>query len=280
MYYRRKNKMLRGRLRLASLALLMVANMGVFYPALSLSTTSPQNPTFAAPGSEIRRRRNIAIISHPDSGKTTMTEKLLLHGGAIQQAGAVRQKGEQRRTASDFMQMEQERGISISATAMSFDFNGQKVVSTPLSLCSLPTFLASLTIPVMPLRRAIGHRCSQNVLDTPGHQDFSEDTYRALAAADNALMLLDAAKGLEPQTKKLFEVCRMRGLPIFSFCNKLDRPALTPLEIMDQIEAEFGLETHPGEVCAKSCRPVVCNVHRRAIIYIRKRHYDQRPAHD
>ncbi|GMH79857.1 hypothetical protein TrVE_jg5394 [Triparma verrucosa] len=140
-----------------------------------------------------------------------MTEKLLLHGGAIQQAGAVRQKGEQRRTASDFMQMEQDRGISISATSMSFDFGPSKI----------------------------------NVLDTPGHQDFSEDTYRALAAADNALMLVDAAKGLEPQTRKLFEVCRMRGLPIFSFCNKLDRPALAPMEIMDQIEAEFGLETHP-----------------------------------
>ncbi|GMI29266.1 hypothetical protein TrCOL_g13667 [Triparma columacea] len=140
-----------------------------------------------------------------------MTEKLLLHGGAIQQAGAVRQKGEQRRTASDFMQMEQDRGISISATAMSFDFGSHKI----------------------------------NVLDTPGHQDFSEDTYRALAAADNALMLVDAAKGLEPQTRKLFEVCRMRGLPIFSFCNKMDRPALAPMEIMDQIEEEFGLETHP-----------------------------------
>jgi peptide chain release factor 3 len=167
--------------------------------------------TYKAPVFEINRRRNLAIISHPDSGKTTMTEKLLLYGGALQQAGAVRQKAEQRATASDFMAMEQERGISISSTVMNFDYSGLRV----------------------------------NILDTPGHQDFSEDTYRALAAADNAVMLLDAAKGLEPQTRKLFEVCRMRHLPLFTFVNKMDRPALTPYEIMDQIEAEFGLETHP-----------------------------------
>ena len=220
----------------------------ISHAASPFSAVSPPSASsLKASEAEITKRRNIAIISHPDSGKTTMTgragrravqchemtnnlslvaslhapssgpfpspflEKLLLHGGAIQQAGAVRQKGEQRRTASDFMQMEQDRGISISATAMSFDYGEHKI----------------------------------NVLDTPGHQDFSEDTYRALAAADNALMLVDAAKGLEPQTRKLFEVCRMRGLPIFSFCNKLDRPALDPTEIMDQIEAEFGLETHP-----------------------------------
>lgn len=140
-----------------------------------------------------------------------MTEKLLLYGGALQQAGAVRQKAEQRSTASDFMEMEKERGISISSTVMNFDYNALKI----------------------------------NILDTPGHQDFSEDTYRALAAADNAVMLLDAAKGLEPQTRKLFEVTRMRQLPLFTFVNKMDRPALTPYEIMDQIEEEFGLETHP-----------------------------------
>jgi peptide chain release factor 3 len=166
---------------------------------------------FKAPHEEIDRRRNLAIISHPDSGKTTMTEKLLLYGGAIQQAGAVRQKAEQRSTASDFMEMEKERGISISSTVMNFDYKSLRI----------------------------------NILDTPGHQDFSEDTYRALAAADNAVMLLDAAKGLEPQTRKLFEVCRMRNLPLFTFVNKMDRPALTPYEIMDQIEDEFGLETHP-----------------------------------
>ena len=164
-----------------------------------------------APENEILRRRNLAIISHPDSGKTTMTEKLLLYGGAIQQAGAVRQKAEQRATQSDFMEMEQQRGISISSTVMNFDYQGRRV----------------------------------NILDTPGHQDFSEDTYRALAAADNAVMLLDAAKGLEPQTRKLFEVCRMRRLALFTFCNKMDRPALTPYEIMDQIEEEFGLASFP-----------------------------------
>jgi peptide chain release factor 3 len=164
-----------------------------------------------APQIEIDRRRNLAIISHPDSGKTTMTEKLLLYGGAIQQAGAVRQKAEQRATASDFMEMEKERGISISATVMNFDYNDLRI----------------------------------NILDTPGHQDFSEDTYRALAAADNAIMLLDAAKGLEPQTRKLFEVVRMRRLPLFTFVNKMDRPAMSPYEIMDQIQDEFGLETYP-----------------------------------
>jgi peptide chain release factor 3 len=165
----------------------------------------------SAPQTEIDRRRNLAIISHPDSGKTTMTEKLLLYGGALQQAGAVRQKAEQRATQSDFMEMEKERGISISSTVMNFDYLGFRM----------------------------------NILDTPGHQDFSEDTYRALAAADNAIMLLDAAKGLEPQTRKLFEVCRMRGLPLFSFCNKMDRPALSPYELMDQIQEEFNLESFP-----------------------------------
>eukprot|EP00562_Extubocellulus_spinifer_P032293 CAMPEP_0178713394 /NCGR_PEP_ID=MMETSP0699-20121125/19393_1 /TAXON_ID=265572 /ORGANISM="Extubocellulus spinifer, Strain CCMP396" /LENGTH=624 /DNA_ID=CAMNT_0020362211 /DNA_START=100 /DNA_END=1974 /DNA_ORIENTATION=+ len=176
-------------------------------PATAVAGTSD----YKAPQAEIDRRRNLAIISHPDSGKTTMTEKLLLYGGALQQAGAVRQKAEQRATASDFMEMEQERGISISSTVMNFDYEGLRI----------------------------------NILDTPGHQDFSEDTYRALAAADNAVMLLDGAKGLEPQTRKLFEVCRMRNLPLFTFVNKLDRPALTPYELMDEIESEFGLETHP-----------------------------------
>ena len=170
-----------------------------------------QRVTYQAPSDEILKRRNLAIISHPDSGKTTMTEKLLLYGGALQQAGAVRQKAEQRATTSDFMEMEKERGISISATVMNFDYDDHRI----------------------------------NILDTPGHQDFSEDTYRALAAADNAVMLLDAAKGLEPQTRKLFEVTRMRMLPLFTFVNKMDRPAISPYEIMDQIESEFGLETHP-----------------------------------
>lgn len=177
----------------------------------STEDTPPVSTNYQAPQIEIDRRRNLAIISHPDSGKTTMTEKLLLYGGALQQAGAVRQKAEQRATQSDFMEMEQERGISISSTVMNFEYQDFGI----------------------------------RLMDTPGHQDFSEDTYRALAAADNALMLLDAAKGLEPQTRKLFEVCRMRRLPLFTFCNKMDRPALSPYEIMDQIEDEFGLETHP-----------------------------------
>ena len=177
----------------------------------STGQSTTEGATTAAPAHEIDRRRNLAIISHPDSGKTTMTEKLLLYGGALQQAGAVRQKAEQRSTQSDFMEMEKERGISISATVMNFDYQGFRM----------------------------------NILDTPGHQDFSEDTYRALAAADNAIMLLDAAKGLEPQTRKLFEVCRMRGLPLFTFCNKMDRPALSPYELMDQIQEEFNLESFP-----------------------------------
>ena len=160
---------------------------------------------------EVDRRRNLAIISHPDAGKTTLTEKLLLYGGAINQAGAVKAKGEQRRAKSDFMQIEQDRGISISSTVLTYEYRGKKV----------------------------------NVLDTPGHQDFSEDTYRTLAAADNAVMLVDGAKGLEPQTRKLFEVARLRRLPLFTFVNKLDRPALSPYEIIDQIEAEFGIVCCP-----------------------------------
>lgn len=136
---------------------------------------------------EITRRRTFAIISHPDAGKTTMTEKLLLYGGALQEAGAVKAKGERRRATSDFMQIEQDRGISISSTALQFEYNGKQI----------------------------------NLLDTPGHQDFSEDTYRTIAAADNALMLLDGAKGLEAQTLKLFDVVKMRKLPLFTFINKV-----------------------------------------------------------
>mmetsp|Transcript_17651 Transcript_17651/g.23237 ORF Transcript_17651/g.23237 Transcript_17651/m.23237 type:complete len:609 (+) Transcript_17651:70-1896(+) len=166
---------------------------------------------YAAPPNEIERRRNFAIISHPDAGKTTMTEKLLLYGGAIQDAGAVRSRASQRKATSDWMELEKQRGISITSTVLSFDYQDFHI----------------------------------NLLDTPGHQDFSEDTYRTLAAADNSVMLVDAAKGLEPQTRKLFEVCKLRGLPIFTFCNKMDRPALSPFELIDQIEAEFGLEMYP-----------------------------------
>ena len=158
---------------------------------------------------EISKRRNFAIISHPDAGKTTLTEKLLLYGGAIQQAGAVKARGEQRKVTSDWMELEKQRGISITSTVLQFDY----------------------------LDRTI------NLLDTPGHQDFSEDTYRTLAAADNAVMLEDAAKGLEPQTRKLFEVCRMRRIPIFTFINKMDRPGLEPLSLLDEIESELDLLT-------------------------------------
>jgi len=174
-------------------------------------------PTPVPWASLITRRRNLAIISHPDSGKTTMTEHLLLHGGSLQNAGAVRAKGDQRRTASDFMAMEVDRGISISATCMSFDY-------TPPGTSTETTM---------------------NIVDTPGHADFSEDTYRALSAADNALMLVDGGKGVEGQTRKLFKVCRLRRLPIFTFINKMDRPAIDPMKVMDEIEGEFGLETWP-----------------------------------
>jgi len=158
----------------------------------------------------VEHRRNFAIISHPDAGKTTLTEKLLLYGGAIHEAGAVKARRAQRKATSDWMAMEQQRGISITSTVLQFEYRD----------------------------------CQINLLDTPGHQDFSEDTYRTLAAADNAVMLIDAAKGLEPQTRKLFEVCRLRSLPIFTFVNKLDRPGREPLELLDEIEKELGLQTY------------------------------------
>ncbi len=176
---------------------------------MTTSSTEPANysPEEIAFRAAVARRRNFAIISHPDAGKTTLTEKLLLYGGAIQQAGAVKAKGEQRRVTSDWMEIEKQRGISITSTVLQFDYNGNTI----------------------------------NLLDTPGHQDFSEDTYRTLAAADNAVMLEDAAKGLEPQTRKLFEVCKMRQIPIFTFINKMDRPGREPLELLDEIEKELGL---------------------------------------
>jgi peptide chain release factor 3 len=159
----------------------------------------------------VNSRRNFAIISHPDAGKTTLTEKLLLYGGAIHEAGAVKARRDQRKATSDWMEMEQQRGISITSTVLQFIYKNFQI----------------------------------NLLDTPGHQDFSEDTYRTLAAADNAVMLIDAAKGLEPQTRKLFEVCQMRSLPIFTFVNKLDRPGREALELLDEIEQELGLQTYP-----------------------------------
>ena len=176
-----------------------------------MTTSSNNTPELAELAAAVGRRRNFAIISHPDAGKTTLTEKLLLYGGAIQQAGAVKAKGEQRKVTSDWMELEKQRGISITSTVLQFDYAGSTI----------------------------------NLLDTPGHQDFSEDTYRTLAAADNAVMLEDAAKGLEPQTRKLFEVCRMRRIPIFTFINKMDRPGREPLELLDEIEQELGLACWP-----------------------------------
>ncbi|SHE63982.1 bacterial peptide chain release factor 3 (bRF-3) [Loktanella atrilutea] len=169
-------------------------------------TNRPQLPP------EIARRRTFAIISHPDAGKTTLTEKFLLYGGAIQMAGQVRAKGEARRTRSDFMQMEKDRGISVSASAMSFDFDGYRF----------------------------------NLVDTPGHSDFSEDTYRTLTAVDAAVMVIDGAKGVESQTQKLFEVCRLRDLPILTFCNKMDRESRDTFEIIDEIQENLAIDVTPA----------------------------------
>jgi peptide chain release factor 3 len=164
-----------------------------------------------SPAAEIARRRTFAIISHPDAGKTTLTEKFLLYGNAIHLAGAVTARKNQRATASDWMELEKQRGISISSTVLQFDYSGYAV----------------------------------NLLDTPGHKDFSEDTYRVLTAVDAALMVIDAAKGVEAQTRKLFEVCRRRGVPIFTFMNKCDRPTLNPLALLDELESVLGLAASP-----------------------------------
>ena len=160
---------------------------------------------------ETNRRRTFAIISHPDAGKTTLTEKLLLYGGAVQLAGSVTARRNQRATASDWMELEKKRGISVSSTVLQFEYRGYCV----------------------------------NLLDTPGHQDFSEDTYRVLTAVDSAVMVIDAGKGIESQTRKLFEVCRRRGIPIFTLMNKLDRPARDPLTLLDELERVLGLHAYP-----------------------------------
>lgn len=161
---------------------------------------------------EIGKRRTFAIISHPDAGKTTLTEKLLLFGGAIQAAGEVKARGERRRARSDWMKVEQERGISVASSVMTFDYQDR-------------TF---------------------NLLDTPGHEDFSEDTYRTLSAVDSAVMVLDAAKGIETQTRKLFEVCRLRDMPITTFINKMDREAKDPFELLDEVEQTLALDVSPA----------------------------------
>ncbi|MBO4890463.1 MAG: peptide chain release factor 3, partial [Lachnospiraceae bacterium] len=160
---------------------------------------------------EIEKRRTFAIISHPDAGKTTLTEKFLLYGGAINLAGSVKGKATARHAVSDWMEIEKERGISVTSSVLQFNYGGFCI----------------------------------NILDTPGHQDFSEDTYRTLMAADSAVMVIDAAKGVEPQTRKLFKVCAMRKIPIFTFMNKLDRDAMDPFELLDDIENELGIPTCP-----------------------------------
>ena len=157
---------------------------------------------------EIARRRTFAIISHPDAGKTTLTEKFLLYGNAVHLAGAVKDRKNQRATRSDWMELERQRGISISSTVLQFEYAGFAV----------------------------------NLLDTPGHKDFSEDTYRVLTAVDAAVMVIDAAKGIEAQTRKLFEVCRLRGVPIFTFMNQCDRPTRNPVVLLDELESVLGLQ--------------------------------------
>ncbi len=160
---------------------------------------------------EIERRRTFAIISHPDAGKTTLTEKLLLYGGAIALAGTVKGKKNSRHAVSDWMEIEKQRGISVTSSVMQFEYDGYCI----------------------------------NILDTPGHQDFSEDTYRTLMAADSAVMVIDASKGVENQTRKLFKVCVMRHIPIFTFINKMDREARNPFDLMEEIEKELGIQTYP-----------------------------------
>ena len=160
---------------------------------------------------EIGRRRTFAIISHPDAGKTTLTEKFLLYGGAINQAGSVKGKATAKTAVSDWMEIEKKRGISVTSSVLQFEYDG----------------------------------CCINILDTPGHQDFSEDTYRTLMAADSAVMVIDGSKGVEAQTKKLFKVCAMRHVPIFTFINKMDRDAKDTFDLLDDIEKNLGVETCP-----------------------------------
>jgi peptide chain release factor 3 len=171
-----------------------------------MSSTYPDEIT-----SEVNKRRTFAIISHPDAGKTTLTEKLLLFGGAIRLAGTVKGRKASKYATSDWMEIEKQRGISVTSSVMQFDYNHHRV----------------------------------NILDTPGHQDFSEDTYRTLTAADSAVMLIDVAKGVETQTKKLFHVCRMRGIPIFTFINKLDREGREPLDLLEELEEVLGIRSYP-----------------------------------
>ena len=175
---------------------------------MSVSPFSTPSPTLQR---EVIRRRSFAIISHPDAGKTTLTEKFLLYGGALQLAGSVTARKNQRATTSDWMELEKQRGISVSSTVLQFEYKD----------------------------------CVVNILDTPGHKDFSEDTYRVLTAVDAAVMVVDAGKGIESQTRKLFEVCRRRGVPIFTFMNKMDRPARASLDLLDELENVLGIHAFP-----------------------------------
>src|ERR1700741_1103218 len=175
---------------------------------IAITTESPSGSPLA---SEVARRRTFAIISHPDAGKTTLTEKLLLFGGAINLAGQVKAKGERRNTRSDWMKIERERGISVVTSGMTFEFN----------------------------------ELVFNLLDTPGHEDFSEDTYRTLTAVDSAVMVIDAARGIEARTRKLFEICRLRDVPIVTFINKMDREAKDPIELLDEIASTLALDVAP-----------------------------------
>lgn len=161
--------------------------------------------------SEIQRRRTFAIISHPDAGKTTLTEKFLLFGGQIQVAGAVKSNKIRKTATSDWMDIEKQRGISVSTSVMEFDYEGYKV----------------------------------NILDTPGHQDFAEDTYRTLTAVDSAIIVVDGAKGVEAQTRKLMSVCRMRNTPVIIFINKMDREGRDPFDLLDELEQELGIKVRP-----------------------------------
>ncbi|MDA9430928.1 peptide chain release factor 3 [Bradyrhizobium sp. CCBAU 51627] len=176
-----------------------------------IATPAAESPARSPLAAEVARRRTFAIISHPDAGKTTLTEKLLLFGGAINLAGQVKAKGERRNTRSDWMKIERERGISVVTSVMTFEFEGLVF----------------------------------NLLDTPGHEDFSEDTYRTLTAVDSAVMVIDAAKGIEARTRKLFEVCRLRDIPIITFINKMDRESRDVFELLDEIEKTLALDTTP-----------------------------------
>ena len=182
-----------------------------FFPSLSAPESLLRWLAIVSITEETSKRRTFAIISHPDAGKTTLTEKLLLYGGAVQLAGSVTARKNQRATTSDWMELEKKRGISISSTVLQFDYAGYRL----------------------------------NLLDTPGHKDFSEDTYRVLTAVDSVVMVIDSAKGIEPQTRKLFEVCRQRGVPIFTFMNKCDRPMKDPLALLDELERVLGIGAFP-----------------------------------